>query len=88
MSDISSPAVTIQGKNVKIAGAGFAYEVEMLDGENVAQALDRIGVDASGLGVDLLLGDQRHDAANVTTDQVTDGQTIPAPPKQAALGSC
>jgi hypothetical protein len=56
------------------------------DGQTVQDALSKAGVDAEALGVDLLVGGQRVDAASVSASDVEAGATISAPPKSAALG--
>jgi len=87
LSDSSAvPSITIEGTNVTVAGNGFKHEVSVQPGETVESALDRIGVDASRLGVDLLVNGTRRDASEVTADDIEDGSTLAAPPKQPSLG--
>lgn len=78
--------MSITGKTIKLAGAGFTYEVEIADGQTVQDALTSAGIDAEALGVDLLIGGQRVDASDVTSADVTTGATYSAPPKSASLG--
>jgi len=82
-----SNSIEITGTHVVVAGSGFKHEVEVLPGETVESALERIGVNASALGVDLLIGDQRHDASEVTSEDISEGQTLAAPPKAPSLGT-
>ena len=85
---MSSPETTVSttGKTVTIAGAGFRHEVVIEDGQTVQNALSAAGIDAEALGVDLLVGGQRVNAADVTSDDVDSGATISALPKSASLG--
>lgn len=82
----SDTTVSTTGKTVTIAGAGFRHEVTIEDGQSVQDALSNAGIDAAALGVDLLVGGQRFDAADVSSDDVEAGATISAPPKSASLG--
>lgn len=83
---MENTTITTTGKTIKIAGAGFTHEVEVADGQTVQDALTAAGIDAEALGVDLLVGGQRVDAADLTSDDVTTGATYSAPPKSASLG--
>ena len=83
---MSDTTVSTTGKTVTIAGAGFRHEVVLQDGQSVQDALSAAGIDAEALGVDLLVGGQRVDAADVSSDDIEAGSTITAPPKSAALG--
>lgn len=79
--------VAIEGNEVTIQSAGSQIKVTVREDQTVADALDEMGVDASKLGVDLLIDGQRRDASEVTGSQVTDGQRLAAPPKNASLGA-
>ena len=81
MADLS-----ITGNEVTIQGAGFAHTVTVQNDETVADALDRNGIDASRLGVDLLVNGSRQDASDVRGSDVQDGSRLAAPPKNASLG--
>ena len=83
---MSDTTISTTGKTITIAGAGFRHEVIIEDGQTVQDALAKAGVDAEALGVDLLVGGQRVDAASVSSADVESGTTISAPPKNAALG--
>jgi hypothetical protein len=83
---MSDTTISTTGKTITIAGAGFRHEVIIEDGQTVQDALSKAGVDAEALGVDLLVGGQRVDAASVSASDVEAGATISAPPKSAALG--
>lgn len=83
---MSDTTVSTTGKTVTIAGAGFRHEVTIEDGQTVQAALNDAGIDAEALGVDLLVGGQRRDAADVSSDDIQSGATISAPPKSASLG--
>jgi hypothetical protein len=83
---MSDTTVSTTGKTVTIAGAGFRHEVVIADGQTVQDALSAAGIDAEALGVDLLVGGQRVDAADVSASDVEAGATISAPPKSASLG--
>lgn len=83
---MSTTSINVTGKTVTVAGSGFRHEVEVNEGETIADALDRSGVNASGLGVDLLVGGARRDASQVTYDEVSDGSTLAAPAKSPAHG--
>lgn len=84
---MSDTTISTTGKTVTIAGAGFRHQITLEDGQTVQDALSKAGVDAEALGVDLLVGGQRVDAADVSASDIESGSTITAPPKSAALGS-
>lgn len=77
----------ITGNEVTIQGAGFQHKITVAADESIASALDRNGIDASRLGVDLLVGGQRMDARAVFGADVPDGSRLAAPPKNASLGA-
>lgn len=83
---MTDTTVSTTGKTVTIAGAGFRHEVIIEDGQTVQDALNAAGIDAEALGVDLLVGGQRRDAADVSSNDIQSGATISAPPKSASLG--
>jgi hypothetical protein len=76
----------ITGNEITITGAGFQHKVTVGANETVAAALDRNGIDASRLGVDLLVNGSRVDASDVRGSDVSDGARLAAPPKNASLG--
>lgn len=83
---MSNTTVSQTDKTVTIAGAGFRHEVTIAEGQSVQDALNAAGIDAEALGVDLLVGGERRDAADVSSDDIQSGSTISAPPKSASLG--
>lgn len=83
---MSDTTVSTTDKTVTIAGAGFRHEVIVQSGQTVQDALKAAGIDAEALGVDLLVGGQRRDAADVGSNDIQSGATISAPPKSASLG--
>jgi sulfur carrier protein ThiS len=76
----------ITGNEITITGAGFSHTVTVAANETVADALDRNGIDASRLGVDLLVNGSRVDASDVRGSDVPSGSRLAAPPKNASLG--
>ena len=87
MSDVT-PEVRITGKTVEVVGNGFGHSVTVQENETVGDALKRIGVSDAVVGsVDLLIKGERLDAGSVSAEQITDGETLVAPPKNPALGS-
>ena len=83
---MSDTTISTTGKTITMPGAGFRHELLIEGGHTVQDALSKAGVDAEALGVDLLVGGQRVDAASVSASDVEAGATISAPPKSAALG--
>jgi hypothetical protein len=79
--------LTITGNEVTVQGPGFRHTVTVAPNESVADALTRNGIDTSAVGgIDLLVGGQRVDAADVRGSSITPGETLASPPKSASLG--
>lgn len=84
---MSNTSIDVTGNTVTLNTSGGSFTVTVGHSESIADALDRNGVDVSRMGLDVLVGNQRLDASQVTGDMVTDGETLAAPPKQASLGA-
>jgi hypothetical protein len=82
------PDVSIEqnGNTVTIDAPGGEITVTVAENQTIAAALTDMGINIERLGIDIMLGEDRRDANSVTGADVEDGQTLAAPPKQAALG--
>ena len=83
---MSATTIEVQDKTITLKGVGFEHKITVKPGENIATALSNAGVNASELGVDLLIGDNTVDASTVSHSDVQDNETYVAPPKSPALG--